>query len=78
MLCIAHCVASKMTAVDVASKVSHVSLNIQKDSAIDSNECKANHLLAMNNDQVTDTNQNQMSSPVKPKEVVADVVIIQT
>ena len=77
-LCIAHCVASKMTAVDVAAKVRHKSLNGQKDYATDCNERKAARLLAMNNEPVGNINLNQKPNSAKPKEVAVDSVIIQT
>jgi len=77
-LCITHCIASKMTAVDVAAKVRHKSLNSQKDYATDCNERKATRLLAMNNEPANDSNLNQKRASVKPKEVAPDAVIVQT
>jgi len=77
-LCITHCIASKMTAVDVAAKVRHKSLNSQKDYATDCNERKATRLLAMNNEPANESNLNKKRASVKPKEVAADAVIVQT
>mgnify|MGYP007080233200 CR=1 FL=1 len=67
-----------MTAVDVAAKVRHKSLNSQKDYATDCNERKATRLLAMNNEPANESNLNKKRASVKPKEVAADAVIVQT
>lgn len=71
-LCITNCIASNLTAVDVAAKVRHASLNSQKDYATDCPERKANRLLVMNNEPV------KKRSVPKEEVIAADSVIVQT
>jgi len=46
-LCVTHCIASNLTAVDVAAKVRHASVNSQKEYATDCGQRKVNRVLAM-------------------------------
>ena len=72
-LCITKCIGSNLTAVDVAAKVRHASLNSQKDYATDCPERKSNRLLVMNNEPV-----KKRSASASIEEVAAGAVIPQT
>jgi len=69
-LCITHCIASNLTAVDVAAKVRHSSTNTQKDYAHDCPERKANRVLCM-----TDKPRKR---PAQEQVIADDVVVVET
>jgi len=72
-LCITHCIASNLTAVDVAAKVRHASVNSQKGYATDCNERKANRILAMAEKPEDSSNKKRAA-----EDVAEDAVIVQT
>jgi len=73
-LCINKCIANNLTAVDVAAKVRHRSLNSQKDYATDNAARKANRLLVMQEPSVGD----KRKSTTVVEDVHEDAVIVET
>jgi len=69
-LCVAHCIASNLTAVDVAAKVRHSSTNTQKDYAHDCPERKANRALCMT--------EKPRKRPAQEQVIADDVVVVET
>jgi len=75
-LCITTCIAKNLTAVEIAAKVRHASLNSQKDYASECTERKANRVLALQNEPVGGKKRSR--SPPKAEPIPENGVIVQT